>query len=112
MKTKGKITDYNQCAILFPSLRSNGEANSSVREFGEALKALGIPHYAPRAYNFLYTEECLALFGLMIKVFEPKIDEIDEDKKNKKRGEMFEYMLPLKEENEDFIDGNLQEEGE
>ena len=29
-----------------------------------------------------------------------------------KRGEMFEYMLPLKEENEDFIDGNLQEEGE
>ena len=27
----------------------------------------------------------------------------------KKRGEMFEYMLPLKDENEDFIDGNLQE---
>jgi len=93
MKTKGKITDYNQCAILFPSLRSNGEANTSVREFAEALKSLGIPHYAPRAYNFLYTEECLAVFGLMIKVFEPKIDEIDEDKKNKNRKEKFHVWL-------------------
>ncbi|MBQ2547651.1 MAG: ATP-dependent helicase, partial [Treponema sp.] len=93
MKVKGKITDYNQCAILFPSLRSSGEANSNVREFGEALKALGIPHYAPRAYNFLYTEECLAMFGLMIKVFEPKIDEIDEDKRNKNRKEKFHVWL-------------------
>lgn len=93
MKVKGKITDYNQCAVLFPSLRSNGEANSNVREFGEALKAFGIPHYAPRAYNFLYAQECLAMFGLMIKVFEPKIDEIDEDKKNKNRKERFHTWL-------------------
>lgn len=93
MKLKGKITDYNQCAILFPGLRSNGEANSNVREFGEALKAFGIPHYAPRAYNFLYTEESLAMFGLMIKVFEPNIDEIDEDKKNKNRKEKFHVWL-------------------
>lgn len=93
MKLKGKITDYNQCAILFPSLRSSGEANSNVREFGNALAELGIPHYAPRAYNFLYTQECLAMFGLMIKVFEPKIDEIDEDKKNKTRKERFHVWL-------------------
>lgn len=93
MKLKGKITDYNQCAILFPSLRSNGEANSNVREFGAALAALDIPHYAPRAYNFLYTEECLAMFGLMIKVFEPNIDDIDEDKKNKSHKEKFHIWL-------------------
>ena len=28
----------------------------------------------------------------------------------KKRGEMFEYMLPLADENDDFIDGNLQDQ--
>lgn len=72
LKEKGKITDYNQCAILFPSLRSNNKMNSSVEELAKAFSDRGISYYAPRAKNFLETEECLAIFGLFAKIFDCK----------------------------------------
>ena len=53
LRRQGKITDYNQCAFLFPSLTSK-----AVALFMEAMDAASIPYYAPRAKNFFYTEEC------------------------------------------------------
>lgn len=71
LKESGKITDYNQCAFLFPTIRGNvsGEMAPKVKAFADALDEAGIKYYAPRAKNFLYTEESLAIFGLFAKIF-------------------------------------------
>lgn len=74
LKESGKITDYNQCACLFPTLRGNMDGMSaSVKAFAEAFEKAGIPFYAPRAKNILYTEEFLVTFGLFAKIL--KIDD-------------------------------------
>ncbi|WP_144265030.1 ATP-dependent helicase [Fibrobacter sp. UWB5] len=71
LKRTGKIKDYNQCAILFPTIRGNasGEMSPKVQAFADALEEAGIKYYAPRAKNFLYTEESLITFGLFAKIF-------------------------------------------
>ena len=70
LKESGKITDYNQCAFLFPTLKGNFDGMSaSVKAFTDAFEKAGIPFYAPRAKNVLYTEEFLITFGLFAKIF-------------------------------------------
>ena len=71
LKETGKILDYNQCAFLFPTIRGNasGEMAPKVKAFAEALDDVGIKYYAPRAKNFLYTEEALVVFGFFARVF-------------------------------------------
>ena len=71
LKESGKITDYNQCAFLFPTIRGNasGEMAPKVKAFADALDEAGTKYYAPRAKNFLYTEESLAIFGLFAQIF-------------------------------------------
>ncbi|MDY5885675.1 MAG: ATP-dependent helicase, partial [Treponema sp.] len=64
IKEEGKISDYNQCALLFPSLSAAAE-----KEFEKAFEDAGIPYYAPRANNILNTEEFLVVFGILAKVF-------------------------------------------
>lgn len=64
IKEEGKITDYNQCALLFPSLSAAAE-----KEFEQAFKDAGIPFYAPRANSILNTEEFLVVFGIYAKIF-------------------------------------------
>ena len=64
IKEEGKISDYNQCALLFPSLGAAAE-----KEFENAFEDAGIPYYAPRANNILNTEEFLVVFGILAKVF-------------------------------------------
>lgn len=64
IKEEGKISDYNQCALLFPSLSAAAE-----KEFENAFSAAGIPYYAPRANNILNTEEFLVVFGIFAKIF-------------------------------------------
>lgn len=71
LKETGKIADYNQCAFLFPTIRgsASGEMAPKVKAFAEALDEVGIKYYAPRAKNFLYTEEALVVFGFFARVF-------------------------------------------
>lgn len=71
LKETGKIADYNQCAFLFPTIRGNasGEMAPKVKAFADALGDVGIKYYAPRAKNFLYTEEALVVFGFFARVF-------------------------------------------
>ncbi len=70
LKETEKIADYNQCAFLFPTIRGNasGEMAPKVKAFADALGDVGIKYYAPRAKNFLYTEEALATFGLFARI--------------------------------------------
>lgn len=65
LKREKKITDYNQVAFLFPSLKGNAK----VRDLKIALEAEDIPVYAPRAGRFLEVDEAIAVFGLMSHVF-------------------------------------------
>lgn len=69
LKETGKISDYNQCAFLFPTLRGSFDGMSaSVKAFADAFEKAGIPFYAPRAKSILYTQEFLATFGLFAKI--------------------------------------------
>ncbi|MCQ2576697.1 MAG: ATP-dependent helicase [Treponema sp.] len=77
LKQEGKIADYNQCAFLFPSLRGNQDGMSApVKAFADAFREKEIPFHAPRAKNFLFTDECLVTFGLLAIILriQPDID--------------------------------------
>jgi DNA helicase-2/ATP-dependent DNA helicase PcrA len=60
----GKVQDPNQIAFLFPSLKSE-----HVRRAIEALEAVGLRAYAPRAGRFLEVEEAVDMFGVFVQVF-------------------------------------------
>jgi len=68
LKQSGKINDYNQVAFLFPSLKSDGHKTTKVQEFEDALNALGIQIFAPRAGRFLDVPEAVQIFGLMFSI--------------------------------------------
>jgi DNA helicase-2/ATP-dependent DNA helicase PcrA len=70
LKNKGKIDDYNQCAFLFPAMRTLGRVNSRVQGFKDAFEALDIPVYAPRAGNFFEVDEIQDMMGCMLNIFD------------------------------------------
>ncbi|MBQ7167808.1 MAG: ATP-dependent helicase [Treponema sp.] len=86
LKDAGKISDYNQCALLFPSLKTTCE-----KDFETAFAEAGIPFYAPRANNILCTEEFLVVLGLFAKIFKL------EAKPDDARGGMKDFQLWLQE---------------
>jgi len=69
LKNSGKISDYNQVAFLFPSLKSRDGINTRVGGFQNAFDALNIPVYAPRAGRFLEVEEAENIFGILFQIF-------------------------------------------
>ncbi|MCB0168560.1 MAG: ATP-dependent helicase, partial [Anaerolineae bacterium] len=64
----GTVTDPNQIAFLFPSMKFRGEMTSQVRRMKEALEAKGFKIYAPRAGRFLDIEEAVHIFGLFFTI--------------------------------------------
>jgi DNA helicase II / ATP-dependent DNA helicase PcrA len=68
LRQSGKIADYNQVAVLFPSLTYQGAKNSSVEELETALNQFGIPVFAPRAGRFLDVPEAFLVFGLLFHI--------------------------------------------
>lgn len=60
-----KVEDPNQIAFLFPALRDNTQVN----RMREALEAVGLEVYAPRAGRFLDVDEAVLLFGAFIHIF-------------------------------------------
>lgn len=60
----GKVQDPNQIAFLFPSLKSD-----QVKRAIEALEAVGLQAYAPRAGRFLEVPEAIDIFGLFVQIF-------------------------------------------
>jgi len=66
----GKVTNPNQIAFLFPSLKStwNGEfkKNSAVAGMEKALENVGLKVYAPRAGRFLEVDEAIDLLGIYV----------------------------------------------
>jgi len=66
---QGKVTNPNQIAFLFPSLKYRGEMIKPVERLKNALEAEGFQVYAPRAGRFLDVDESYDIFGLFVKVF-------------------------------------------
>jgi DNA helicase-2/ATP-dependent DNA helicase PcrA len=75
LKTENKISDYNQCAFLFPSL-----GTTKLQGFVDAFSSINakyhledtpdeLKYYAPRAGKFLEVEEALAVWGVLLKIF-------------------------------------------
>jgi len=66
LKDTKKINDYNEVAVLFPSVRPyNGTPNAAVTGMRDALEEHGIRVYAPRAGRFLESEEATVVMGLL-----------------------------------------------
>ena len=61
---EGKVTDPNQVAFLFPSLKA-----ACVGRMQSALEAVGLKVYAPRASRFLELPEITDFFGIILLIF-------------------------------------------
>ena len=77
LKQSGEITDYNQCAFLFPAMKNNTRVRgfiTSFKEFNESMGFTGtdkeIKIYAPRAGSFLETDEAKAVWGIFMLIFD------------------------------------------
>jgi DNA helicase-2/ATP-dependent DNA helicase PcrA len=65
---EGRVADPNQVAFLFPSLQYRGEMTAAVRRMREALEAVGLRVFSPRASAFLEVEEALEMLGVLQQV--------------------------------------------
>lgn len=77
LKLNKKIEDYCQCAFLFPAMKNNVRVNGFRQAFetvNETHQLYGTPNelkiYAPRAGRFLEVDEAMAIWGLMLLIFE------------------------------------------
>jgi DNA helicase-2/ATP-dependent DNA helicase PcrA len=77
LKQSEKISDYNQCAFLFPAMKNNTRVKDFIQAFEEFNEEMGftgtnneIKIYAPRAGRFLETEEAKAIWGLFMLIFD------------------------------------------
>lgn len=64
LKQNGKLTDWNQAAFLFRSVKSD-----KVRALAQSLEEKGIPVYSPRANLFFEREEICYMLGAFNLVF-------------------------------------------
>src|SRR6266704_109697 len=64
LRTKGQLTDWNQVAFLFRSVK-----NPKVRALAAYLEQHGIPVYSPRANQFFDREEVRLMIGALIFLF-------------------------------------------
>ncbi len=64
MKTKGKISDWNQVAFLFRSVK-----NSKVLNLSRYLEERGIPVYSPRSNLFFERREIQLVLGAILFLF-------------------------------------------
>ena len=64
LRTDGQLTDWNQAAFLFRSVK-----NPKVRALAVYLEQHGIPVYSPRANQFFEREEVRLMIGALIFLF-------------------------------------------
>jgi DNA helicase II / ATP-dependent DNA helicase PcrA len=64
LKVNGKLTDWNQVAFLFKSVK-----NEKVKALAQGLEEQGIPVYSPRANLFFEREEIRLMLGALMLIF-------------------------------------------
>lgn len=77
LKQGEKIEDYSQCAFLFPAMKNNVRVQGYKKAFDEVNEKYRLKDtpnelkiYAPRAGRFLEVEEAMAIWGLLLLIFE------------------------------------------
>lgn len=65
----GKVSNANQIAFLFPSLKYDGKINQQVERMKNALERVGLQVYAPRAGRFLEVSEAMDVLSLFAQIF-------------------------------------------
>lgn len=65
----GKVSNANQIAFLFPSLKYDGKMTQQVARMKEALEGVGLQVYAPRAGRFLEVSEAVDILSLFTQIF-------------------------------------------
>ncbi len=75
LKSNGTITDYNQVAFLFRSVK-----NDKVKALAEYLEGQGVPIYAPRSDMFFEREEIKLLIGTLLVIFPNYLRKMQTDK--------------------------------
>ena len=69
LKENDKIDNYNQVAVLFPSMKGWDGPSTRVAGFIKAFNENDIPFYAPRGGRFLEVQESVDVFGLLMAIF-------------------------------------------
>jgi DNA helicase-2/ATP-dependent DNA helicase PcrA len=84
LKQSGKITDYNQCAFLFPAMKQNTRVEDFKKAFADFNEEMGftgttneIKYYAPRSGRFLDTGEAKAIWGIFMLIFDRPHGHVD-----------------------------------
>ena len=75
LKASGTITDYNQVAFLFRSVK-----NPRVKALADYLEQHGIPIYSPRSAMFFERDEIKLLIGTLLVVFPDYLKSLQTDK--------------------------------
>ena len=73
LKASGKLTDLNQIAFLFKSVKS-----AKVKELEQFLEANGINVYSPRSALFFERREVRLIFGAMLLTFPQYVARLEE----------------------------------
>ena len=74
LKAEGTVTDYNQIAFLFNSVR-----NPDVKSLIDCLESKGIPVFAPRSAQFFERDVTRLAMGLMVFLFPKCLEMIKGD---------------------------------
>ena len=75
LKASGKLTDYNQLAFLFKSVK-----HANVIALGNYLEQNGIPVYSPRSDLFFEREEIRLIIGALMFMFPNYVKKLTEGK--------------------------------
>lgn len=86
LKENGKLTDWNQAAFLFRSVKSD-----RVRALAQALEDRGIPVYSPRANLFFERQEVRYLLGILHMIFPQVMTERAEKQKEGRSLHIWDY---------------------
>ena len=75
LKSSGAVTDYNQIAFLFRSVK-----NDRVKALADYLEQNGVPIYSPRSDMFFERDEIKLLIGVLLVVFPDYLQSVQTDK--------------------------------
>jgi DNA helicase-2/ATP-dependent DNA helicase PcrA len=86
LKESGQLTDWNQAAFLFRSVKSE-----KVKALAQALEKKGIPVYSPRANLFFERLEVRYLLGMLHMIFPQVMKERSDKRKEGKNLHIWDY---------------------
>lgn len=101
LKESGKLTDYNQLAFLFSSVKNN-----DVTELAKYLEKNGVNVYSPRSNMFFEREEIKISLGLLLCMFpaySSKMEQVYKDRLDPYKEKLYKYYFDCMSEAIQFL---------